>query len=591
MAIWIVSIILVVALILLVTEKLPVDLTALGIIAALMVSGILRPVEAVAGFANPAVITVGSMFVISRALIRTGAVGFIAEKVIGLSKGSAKGAIVMVLLMVAVASAFINNTPVVVLFIPVVMSLSCEFDISPSKLLIPVSYASILAGTCTLIGTSTNIIVSDLSQHYGYGKLAMFELSTLGVPIAILGIVFLVWAGPRMLQGLTGPVCEMRDSEHRRYLAEFAIPRGSKLIGMDPTNVFATNYSGMEVVEVIRYSHIFYPGRDVVKLAAGDMLLVKGSANDLMGVLNDKLVSLPAAFATEGKAIANQKSLVVELIVPPQSSLLGYRIRETRIARDPEIHVVAIQRSSLHYTEQKIHDVNLKIGDIILIRCSIDKLERLRGGGDFIIVEDVHHGIIHKRKARLAMIIFTGVVVVASIGVVDIMVCAVCGAFLMLVGGCLQLRDGYRALQADVLILIAGTIALGHAMAQTGASQFYAERFLSLFHGLSPRLILGAFIMLTSISTQLLSNNATAVLLLPIAISTALQLGVDAKPFIMAVCFGASACYATPIGYQTNLLVYGPGGYRFSDYVKLGMPLNLLVVVLGTIFIPLIWPL
>jgi di/tricarboxylate transporter len=288
--------------------------------------------------------------------------------------------------------------------------------------------------------------------------------------------------------------------------------------------------------------------------------------------------------------VADQQSLVVELIVPPQSSLLGSRMRETRIARDPEIYTIAIQRSDLHYTEQKIDDVKLKLGDIILIQCSMDKLERLRGEGDFIIVEDVHHEIVHKRKARLAMAIFTGVIIGASLGVADIMVCAICGAFLMLLGGCLQLRDGYRALQADVLILIAGTIALGQAMAQTGASQFYAETFLSLFQGLGPVMILGAFIVLTSISTQLLSNNATAVLLLPIAISTAQQLGVDAKPFIMAVCFGASACYATPIGYQTNLLVYGPGGYRFGDYIKMGMPLNLLVLVVGTIFIPMIWP-
>jgi di/tricarboxylate transporter len=202
----------------------------------------------------------------------------------------------------------------------------------------------------------------------------------------------------------------------------------------------------------------------------------------------------------------------------------------------------------------------------------------------------VHHEIIQKRKAWLTLLIFTGLVTAASTGLADIMVCALAGVFLMILTGCLQLRDAYRALQGNVLLLIAGTIALGIAMEKTGTSRFYAEAFLRLFHGLGPGLVLSAFLLLTSIGTQILSNNATAILLLPIAISTAIGVGVDPKPFIIAVCFGASACFATPIGYQTNLLVYGPGGYRFSDYLKLGIPLNFLILIIGSLFIPVIWP-
>jgi di/tricarboxylate transporter len=214
----------------------------------------------------------------------------------------------------------------------------------------------------------------------------------------------------------------------------------------------------------------------------------------------------------------------------------------------------------------------------------------MRGETDLIIVEDVHHEIIHKKKAPIAILIFLGLIVAASTGVADIMVCALGAAFLMILTGCLQLRDAYRSIQGNVLVLIVGAVALGTAMEKTGTAQYYAKGFLSLFHGASPQIVLGGIILLTSVSTQLLSNNATAVLLVPIAISTALSLGVDPKPFIIAVCFGASACFATPIGYQTNLLVYGPGGYRFSDYLKLGMPLNVLVLILGTIFIPVFWP-
>jgi di/tricarboxylate transporter len=565
MTILIVSLILLLALILLITEKIPIDLTAIGIMVVLIVTGILSPVEAVAGFANPAVITVGAMFLISRAMIRTGAVGFVAQKVIQVSRGKAKLALLFTLLIVGIASAFINNTPVVVLFIPIILNLSCEYDLSPSKFLIPVSYASILAGTCTLIGTSTNIIVSNLSGMYGYGTISMFELSSLGVPIAILGIAFLFFAAPRFMPGHAAPVCELEDRADRKYLAEFVIPPDSALIGEDPAQAFSKKYPTFEVFEIARDYHVFYPERDQIEIAANDLFLVKGAPNDLIAILRDKVVELPHLAQDVQFTAEEKESLIVEMIIPPQSSLLGERLLETHLQKDP-------------------------VGDIILIWCPGEKLERMRGETDFIIVEDVHHEIIHKKKAPIATLVFLGLIVAASTGVADIMACALAALFLMILTGCLQLRDAYRSMQANVLVLIVGAIALGTAMEKTGTAQYYAESFLGLFHGANPKVILAGIILLTSISTQILSNNATAVLLVPIAISTALSLGVDPKPFIIAVCFGASACFATPIGYQTNLLVYGPGGYRFSDYLKLGIPLNLLVLILGTVFIPFFWP-
>jgi di/tricarboxylate transporter len=282
MDVWIVSAILVLTLYIFITEKLSLDLTAIGIMVVLVLSRLLTPEEAIAGFAHPAVITVGAMFLISRGMVRTGAVEFIGRRVIKLARGNAKLALLVILLTVAFASAFINNTPVVVLFIPVVMSMSCEFSFSPSKFLIPVSYASILAGTCTLIGTSTNIILSDLSANSGFGALGMFELSIIGLPIAIIGIIFLLVAAPYMMPALLNPTCEIQNSDHRRYLAELSITRGSHLIGKDPAQVFTKNYPELEVLELIRYSHIYHPSRDKVDIAAGDLLLVKGSANDLV---------------------------------------------------------------------------------------------------------------------------------------------------------------------------------------------------------------------------------------------------------------------------------------------------------------------
>jgi len=591
MTIWLVTLILAAAMILLVTEKLQVDLTAIGIVVVLTISGILTPAEAVAGFASPAVITVGAMFLISKGMIRTGAVEFISQKVSGYSRGKPTLALFLILAIVGTASAFINNTAVVVLFIPIILSLSCELDASPSKFFIPISYASILAGTCTLIGTSTNIIISDLSAAHGLGAIDMFELSPLGVPIALLGIVFLIFAAPRLMPSIHSPVCELKDPEHRRYLAELQIPRGSRIIGENPVVYFRQQYPELEVLELIRYSHVYYPDRDAVKIASDDLLLVKGSANDLVEILHSDLVELPMAeqglnFETEKK-----QSLIVELIIPPQSSLLGERLVASRLRRDPDIHIIAIQRRELHYAEPQVKDIRLQIGDILLVRLPESSLVRLRGRADFIIVEDVHHELVHKRLARRAFVIFGAMVAAASSGLADILTCALAAAFLMILSGCLPLRDAYRSIESRVLLVIIATIALSTALEKTGASQLYARAFLSLFSGLDPVFVLAGVILLTSVSTHVLSNNATAILLLPIAISAAQNLGIDPKPFVIAVCFGASACFATPIGYQTNLLVYGPGAYRFSDYLKLGIPLNVLVLTAGSLFIPVIWPL
>jgi di/tricarboxylate transporter len=588
MGVWIVTTLLIMTIYLLISERIPIDLTAIGIIVVLTLSGLLTPGEAVSGFSNPAVITVGAMFLISRAMIRTGIVSVIGEKVMDLTRGRAGLATILVLLIVALASAFINNTPVVVLFIPVMMSMGCRLGISPSKYLIPMSYASILGGTCTLIGTSTNIIVSDLSAQFGYGSFSMFELGKVGLPLAGAGLLLIVLIAPRLLPDIPNSTCELENSDRRRYLAEIGIPQGSSLSGLNPCVDLVQKYPGIEVLELIRRSHIYHPCRDEVTLADDDLLLVKGSPNALVNMLNDKNVELPIE-AKDLKFGGFRENVVIELIIPPSSVLIGRRLRETDLAQDHHMHVIAIERSGLHYAEKQLQNIFLKNGDILLVLCRADKLDKLRGRNDWILAEDVHHEIVHKHKAPLTALIFGALIIGASTGLADIMVCAMTAVFLLVLTGCLPFKEAYQALQANVLLLIAGTIALGLAMDKTGTSRVYAQIFLGALQGFSPIWVLGGFILLTSFSTQVLSNNATAVLLLPIAVSTAQGLGVDPKPFIMGVAFGASACFASPIGYQTNLLVFGPGGYRFSDYLKVGIPLNLLVLVGATILIPVFW--
>lgn len=590
MDIWITSLVLLGTLYLLISEKISVDLIAIGVMVLLVILGILTPKEAVSGFSNPALITVAAMFVVSKGMMRTGGIEFLSRQVIKVARRNITAALSLILFSVAIASAFINNTPVVILFIPVVMAMCCDLGLSPSKFLIPVSYASILAGTCTLIGTSTNIIISDLSAQYGYGSLSMFELAVIGVPIALCGIIFLLIAAPKILPGLANPTCQLQDGEHRKYLAELRILDSSKHIGSQPRNVFSNRFPELEIIELISDKRIYHPQRDEKPIRHNDILLVKGSLNDLMGILHEEGIELPST--ENGLNLGSQKNapIVVELLIAPGSSLQGRRLQQTELARDSEINIIALKRQEFHLTEHQIQDVRLKTGDILLIWCSDAKLTTLRSERDYLIIEDVYEEIVHKRKALWSVVNFVCMIGTAALGLLDIMTCSLIAAFLMIITGCLQVRDGYKALQGDVLLLIAGTIALGLAMQKSGASQLYAEAFLGLFAGLSPMLVLGGIILLTSISTQLLSNNATAVLLLPIAVSTAQNIGVDPKPFIIGVCIGASACFATPVGYQTNLMVFGPGGYSFRDYLRLGIPLNIFVVVAGTVLIPLVWP-
>lgn len=587
---WILSAILITTIYLLITEKIAVDLTAIGIMVLLVVSTILTPSEAITGFANPAVVTVAAMFVVSKGMMRTGGIEFLGRKILRLAGGNHKLALIIILVSVAIASAFINNTPVVILFIPVVMAMCCEYGLSPSKFLIPVSYASILAGTCTLIGTSTNIIVSDLSVASGHQGLTMFELAILGVPIAICGIAFLYFVAPKVLPDLANPICRLQDSDHRQYLAEVRIPAKSKLIGESGHTLFQARYPDIQVIELINRDRIYHPDRIPITVHGGDILLIKGSLNSLVEILHREEVELPSS--ERGLSLGAQKDapIVVELIVSPQSGLKGQKLCHTELAGDDELHIIALKRSNLHLSEKQIHDIRLQTGDILLVWCKESKLSEVRSSTDFIVIEDVYEELVHSHKSWWSIINFICMIGTATLGIADIMTCALTAAFLMIITGCLQMRDAYRALQGDVLMLIAGTIALGTAMQKTGLSQIFAETFLSVFAGLPTVAILGGMILLTSICTQILSNNATAVLLLPIAISTAAGLGVDPKPFIVGICFGASACFASPVGYQTNLMVYGPGGYSFTDYMKLGIPLNGFVVIASTLLIPLIWP-
>jgi len=590
MEIWLISLILAAAVFFLVTELVPVDLVAAGIMVALILTGLLTPAQALAGFSHPAPVTVACLFIVSRGLFTTGALEGLSARIIDFTRGESSRLLLLCLVLAGATSAFINNTPVVVLFIPVIIQVCCRYDLSPSKFLIPLSFVSILAGTSTLIGTSTNIIVSDLAAELTGRPIGMFELSGLGAALVLAGGIFLFFFSGKLLPDHKAPVCRLEEDEKARYISELLIPEGSPLAGADPRTGLGRDHPGVEIYEVIRGRTVLDPDRAGVSLRPGDVVLVTATADALMAVLASRAADLLHGQEESLAGPLDQRKVLVELIVPPGSGLVGRHLAFTGLGRSPEVQLIGVKRRQVHYSQQKLGRLRLTVGDIILVQCTRRALEDLRTGGELIVVLDAVRDIKIRRRAPLAWIIFLAMVVAAALGLADILVCAMTAALLMVLGGCLRLSEAYRSLDLKVLLLIVGTIALGAGLERSGAADLYARGFLALFSGLSPAVVLSGFILLTSLLSHFLSNNSTAVLLVPVAVSTAAGLGVDPRPFIIGICFGASACYASPIGYQTNLLVFGPGGYRFGDYLKLGLPLNLLVWAGASVLIPLLWP-
>tara|TARA_Y100001954_G_scaffold239630_1_gene317011 strand:- start:4204 stop:6006 length:1803 start_codon:yes stop_codon:yes gene_type:complete len=587
----IVSLILLAAIILLVTERFTVDVTGIGIIVVLMLTGLLTPKEAMGGFSNPAPLAVAALFVVSYGLVRTGALNFVSRMVIRYANGSRLKLMLLTLLLVGTLSAFLNNTPVVVLFMSIVMTACVRFGFTPSKFLIPLSYISILAGTCTLIGTSTNILVSDVAAGLGAAPITMFELSILGVPIALVGGAFMLMFSDFLLPAHDSPDIDSPSSPEL-YLSELTIPADSSLIGEKPVKGRLESRPGIKIYEVYRGQRIFRLDVTRIMLREDDLILVRASADEITRLLDQRDVSLPSCSKPHCfKALHSGVSKLVKVLIPSGSKARGTRLRDLYLADFEDVSIVGLIRRHEHYSWRKGNSQRLKVGDVLLVQVNEASLATIREEDDFIILDDdVVKDIVNWKRAPIAMVIFIAMIIATASGFTDILTASFAAGFAMILTNCLNISDAYRAVDVKVIMLIIGTIALGSAMQKTGADAYYAHAFLGMFQDAGPHVILTAFILLTSLLSHFLSNNSTAVLLVPIAIATAQTLNVDPRPFIIGVAFGASACYATPIGYQTNLIVYGPAGYRFADYLRLGLPMVAIVCGGAALFIPKFWP-
>ncbi len=573
---------------LMVWEKIGLDLCALLAMCALLVAGILTPQEAFQVFSNDAPLTVACMFVLSAALERTGAIAQIGRWLQRFGGRSDLSLLAVMLPVVVCISAFVLNTPVVVVFLPIMISLAARRGIKPSRLLIPLSFASIFGGCCTLIGTSTNLIVSATAQRLGQPPLGMFELTKIGVILAAVGLTYLLTVGRRLLPERETLASILGSCSSREYLTEVVVMPGSRLIGKRLGETLLKSLPNTRVLEVARAQHALQPPWDDVVLQAGDRLRLSTVLSAVMEIKDLRGVEILPHAELGLAPMGAERALVVESVIGPNSELAGKTIEEINFGRRYGVLILAVHREGRNLRED-FSRVALQFGDTILLEGPETAIQKLQADRNFLLLTDVWRPA-NRWKAAAAIGVLAAVVMLASCRFLPLTVLGLMGAVAVVLAGCLKVEDAYAAINWKILFMLFGMLSLGVALEKTGAAHFLAS---GLIHGvgwLGPAAVLSAVHLLTSVLTEFLSNTAVAVLLTPIVVDAALALGVDARPFIIAVALGASASFATPVGYQTNTLVYGPGGYQFRDFVKVGLPLNVLFWVLSSWLIPQFWP-
>ena len=577
------------ALILFVKEIVPPDVTALLLVVLVLVTGIAEPSVALAGFSNSAVLTIGAMFVISGGMMRTGVVTATSRRLLELAGGRPVLAVALLLVAVGVLSAFVNNTPIVVMTIPVALSVAHAHGILPSKLLIPLSYASILGGSCTLLGTSTNLVVSGMAEQAGLEPFGIFEFAPLGALLAVVGLVYLVVVGRWLLPERPTVTTATADGAGREYVTELVVRPGSPLAGR---LVAETPLHGdaLRVLQVIRGEDVLWEPVPRIRLAEGDVLIARGALSDLRTVgLRDDLDMIPELAPSSVRIDAVAQTLA-EVVVTPGSRLVGATIQEIGFRAHFGVTVLAVQRHGHHEVREKLARLSLRAGDVVLVQGEPARVAALRNEDGMLLLEGADRDVEHRERAPVAIAILVAVVLLGAVTPLPLVACAIGGALAMALTGCVSLREAYTALDMRTLVLVAGMIGFGLTAEQTGVMAWLSGHLMSIAGPLGPYGVLAVVYFLASILTEIISNAAAAVLMVPLAIGSAVGLEVDPRPFVVAVAFAASASFATPVGYQTNTLVYGPGGYRFRDFVVIGMPLNLLVWVISVVVIPMIWP-
>lgn len=587
--------VIIVAIVLFATEWMSIDLVSMLIMLTLVITGIISPKEGLSGFSNPATMTVAFMFVISYSLLKTGSLQRIGPILSGIFRKNYNLGILMMILFIGASSAFINNTPIVAMFIPVMVSVGNMSNISPSKLLIPLSYASILGGTCTLIGTSTNVLVSGIAESNGLDGFSMFFSAPIGLVFLVVGAVYIFFFGRKLLpdrlegQGLS----EKFDA--RNYITELEILEGSDFIGQRIMDSMIAREMELDVIEVRREKSVFsLPTGDFI-INRGDVLKVRCNV-DKIKELKDRLrVGMNASAVKIGESeIQNGSTSILELVITTGSEFVGKSLRQMDFRRSYRAVPLAI----LHREEVQhlnLHDMKLQAGDVILTEIKSHRVENLKKmemsqNSPFIVLSE--EGIIDfdKKRFLIVMGVIASVVALAAAGFLPIAISAALGAFMLVVSGTISMRELYKSIEWRIVFLLAGALSLGVAMNNSGLASILSDSLVNHLGVWGPVAILSGLYITTSLLTEIMSNNATAALIAPIAITTATKLEVSPYPFLIAVMLAASASFMTPIGYQTNTMVYSAGQYKFKDFFRVGVWLNLIFWVIATFLIPVIYP-
>ena len=583
-------VILIGALVIFALELFPIDFVAFAIMGLILVVGPIlgiAPEEAISGFSNPATITVLAMFILSGAIYRTGIVNLLARYMIRFAGDSELRQLLTVLLVVGPISAIINNTAAVAILIPSVITLAREHHRAPSKLLIPLSYFSQLAGIITLIGTSTNVLASALTAQAGYGGFGMFEFTQVGLLCFATGSLFILFIGRRLLPE-RGTEEEITESYHiEEYLSEAIVLEDSPLVGQNVVKSRLREQFDIHVLEILRNGRkLEHPLADKL-LQTGDILFVKGKSGRLLKIKEIEGLEIETELHLDEQVLESDKRRLLEVVIGPNSDLIGNTLQDINFRHHYNCTVMAIRKHGA-LIRDRLGRVKLDFGDTLLLRGSAVALKQIKWEPGFIVTREVEPEAFRTEKGPLALAIIAGVVITAALGV-PILITAVAGCILLILTGCLNVKELHEAIRWDVIFLLAGVIPLGLVLERTGGAKLLANLAVHSADYVPPLVVLFIFYLITSILTGLISNNAAVVVLVPVGIGTAVTLGLDPRAFVLAIMFAASNSFATPVGYQTNTMVYGPGGYRFLDFTRIGLPLNLLMAVATTTYIYFVW--
>ena len=585
--------ILITALVIFALDIFPIDFVAFSIMALILILGPLlnvTPLEAISGFSNPATITVMAMFILSAGVYRTGIINVLARRMIQFAGESQRRQMVTVMMVVGPISAFINNTAAVAILIPSVINLSHEHKQAPSKLLIPLSYFSQLAGVITLIGTSTNILASSITAQEGYGTFGMFEFASIGILVFITGAIYLLFIGFRLLPERRVDEQLEESYQIKAYMTEVLILGNSPLVGKTLLESRLNELFDIYILDIYRDGrNLGFLIAENTVFKAGDILLVQAQTEQLLQIKDEEgLAFEPEARFDSLKGNNNKaNAALMEVVIGPDSSLIGGTLETTNFRNRYNCTVIAMQ-SRGELIHERLGQIHLSFGDTLLLRGEHFALQQIKRETGFIVTQEMQEEEFRANKVVFALGIVAGVVIAAALGV-PILVTAIAGCVLMVLTGCLKVEEFHSAIRWDVIFLLAGVIPLGLALQNTGGADWLANQIVGMAYFVPPLIVLTLFYVMTTILTELISNNATVVVLVPIGIATAEALGLDPRAIVLTIMFAASTSFMTPVGYQTNTLVFGPGGYKFLDYFRVGGPLNFLLTIITPIYIYFVW--